>query len=345
MRARIFLVILFLLTSPFLSCYAQDLIIVRGEVTDTQGKPLKELLIKTPQGIEYHLKNVGQFEILVPSNCRYLTFHSPLYYDFKKEIGESFLEVVMIYEGDEVYQQKKKEEELERMRVEQEQKTAEKKAEQERKAAEKKAEQERKAAEAKANKEARGLVREEKNAVYDSLYRNRGIEHSVDISYSYPLLKCDVMYAYSGYREYGNLHPFELDYTLSYRINRLISIGGGFGGLIHAKSITIVNDSFSSVYGDFKEKRFDIPVFASFRLTPCRSRVRPMVGGAIGYCFFSKTLFWEGNLGADIRMTQRLSAHFCLSVRSTPYPYFKEVEGTAGYEAAISPAFKVGFSF
>ena len=201
------------------------------------------------------------------------------------------------------------------------------------------------AARAKAEKKA---VRQQKDADYDARFRNKGLEHTVDVSYSYPLYKFDLMYTYSGYREYGTLHPFELDYTLSYRINRYVSVGAGAGVLFHAKSFTIVNDSFSSVYGEFKERRLDVPVFATVRLTPCRSAVRPVIGGSAGYYILSKTLLWEGDLGVEFRMSRRASAHLLLSARSTPYPYFREISetaGEAGYFPAISPAVKIGFSF
>ena len=188
-------------------------------------------------------------------------------------------------------------------------------------------------------------IRQEKEGAYNEKYRNKGIEHSVDISYSYPLKKCEVYYHYSGRREYGVLHPFELDYTLSYRINRIVSVGAGAGLLFHAKSITIVNDSFSPVYGDFKERRLDVPVFGSVKITPLRKGIRPVIGGSAGYYILSRTLMWEGDLGAEFRISRRAAAHLLLSIRSTPYPYFNETEGIARYQPAISPAVKLGFSF
>ena len=202
------------------------------------------------------------------------------------------------------------------------------------------------AARALAQKKAEAkALRQEKDAAYNEKYRNKGVEHSVDVSYSYPLNKCEVYYHYSGRREYGSLHPFELDYTLSYRINRIVSIGAGAGLLFHAKSITIVNDSFSLAYGEFKERRLDVPVFGSLKLTPARKSVRPVIGGSIGYYVLSRTLLWEGDLGAEFRISRRAAAHLLFTVRSTPYPYFSESEVTARYRAAVSPGVKIGFSF
>ena len=209
-------------------------------------------------------------------------------------------------------------------------------------------EQARKEAEAQAltlKKAETKAIRQGKEDAYNEKYRNKGIEHSVDISYSYPLRKCEVYYHYSGRREYGVLHPFELDYTLSYRINRIVSVGAGAGLLFHAKSITIVNDTFSPVYGDFKERRLDVPVFGAVKITPLRKGIRPVIGGSAGYYLLSRTLMWEGDLGAEFRISRRAAAHILLSVRSTPYPYFDEYEGFACYQPAISPAVKIGFSF
>ena len=202
------------------------------------------------------------------------------------------------------------------------------------------------AARALAQKKAEAkALRQEKDAAYNEKYRNKGIEQSVDVSYAYPINKCEVYYHYSGRREYGSLHPFELDYTLSYRINRIVSIGAGAGLLFHAKSITIVNDSFSQAYSEFKERRLDVPVFGSLKLTPARKSVRPVIGGSIGYYVLSRTLLWEGDLGAEFRISRRAAAHLLFTVRSTPYPYFSESEGTARYRAAVSPGVKIGFSF
>ena len=222
---------------------------------------------------------------------------------------------------------------------------AREKAEKERLAA---IEQARKDAEAQAlaqkKAEAKAL-RQGKDAAYNEKYRNKGIEHSVDISYSYPLKKCEVYYHYSGRREYGTLHPFELDYTLSYRINRSVSVGAGAGLLFNAKSITIINDYFSPVYEKFEERRLDIPIFGAVKITPLRKSIRPVIGGSAGYYLLSRTLMWEGDLGAEFRISRRAAAHLLLSVRSTPYPYFNETERIARYQPAISPAVKVGFSF
>ena len=187
-------------------------------------------------------------------------------------------------------------------------------------------------------------IRQEKEDAYNSTFRNRGIEHSIAVSYAYTLDECRVEYVYSGYREYRTLHPFELDYTLSYRFNRFVSVGVGVGFLFNAKSISIVNDSFSSRYGDFKEHRMDVPVFASVRFTPLRTRIRPFISGSVGYYVLSGTIMGEGDLGADIRLGRRSSIQVGLMVRTTPYP-FLSVAKEAGYYPCLSPGVKLGMVF
>ncbi len=212
--------------------------------------------------------------------------------------------------------------------------------------ARKEAEAQAKAEEAAKVKAAKKEARQQKDAAYDERFRNKGLEHSIDVQYSYPLSKCQVFYKYSGLREYGNLHPFELDYTISWRFNRMVSLGVGAGALFHAKSITIKNDQFDPAYGNFKESRWDVPVFATVKFTPLRTRVRPLVSGSGGYYILSKTVLWEGGVGVDIRASRRVAAHLLLSVRSTPYPYFiNEDPQSSGYKGAISPAVKLGISF
>lgn len=331
------MVLLMLLT---LAAHAQSVRVVRGAVVTESGEPLKGAAIITDKSEKYLLQEDGTFEIRISTMCKMLWFEADGYVTVSRDIDGQYMFVKMAVDQEAV---KKAEREAK------EKKELAKKAEQERLTALEKA---RKEEEAKARAEQAALEkaqkkeeRMKKEAPYNERYRNKGIEHSVAISYSYPLAKCALIYHYSGYREYGVLHPFELDYTVSYRINRLVAAGAGAGLLFHAKSITIVNDSFSPVYGEFKERRLDIPVFGSVRLTPLRTRFRPVVGGACGYYLLSRTLMWEGDLGGEFRISSRTAAHLLLSVRSTPYPYFNEEAGMARYRSAISPSVKIGFSF
>lgn len=350
MRHKVFLFIVLLLFLP-MAAQAQSVRVVRGAIMTEDGTPLRNAIIVTDKGSKFDPQEDGSFEIRVPTTTKRLYFKAEGYVTISREIDGLYMLVKMAVDQDavkkaeqeaKVREEQAKKAEAERLAAEEK---ARKDAEAKMKAAEEariKAEKERQAAEMKAQKNG---ARQKKDAFYNEQYRNKGLEHAVDISYSYPFYRCNVMYHYSGYKEYGTLHPFELDYTLSYRINRLFSVGAGAGVLFHARSLTIVNDSFSPVYGEFKERRFDVPVFGAVKITPLRKRFRPVIGGACGYYLLSHTLMWEGDLGGEWRISRRIAAHICLSACSTPYPYFNETEGKAGYLAAISPSVKVGFTF
>ena len=220
---------------------------------------------------------------------------------------------------------------------------ARKKAEQARLAAEEKA---RKEAEAKAKAEARAQAKAErqaKDSTYSSRFFNKGLAHSVRVSYASQLSKCEIGYLYSGYRSYASLHPFSLDYTLSYKVNRVFSIGVGVGVMFNAKSITIVGDEILSA--GFKERRLDVPVFATMGLHFGRWRVRPSISASIGYYPLSRVVLGEGTLGMEFRLGRRPSIEVGALVKTTPYPSFDLQLESCKYKAAISPGVAVRFNF
>lgn len=204
------------------------------------------------------------------------------------------------------------------------------------------AERARQAAEANARRKADNKAKEE---VYDAQYRNNGLEHSLDVSYAYPLRAGYVAYVYSGFRQYGSLHPLELDYTLSWRFNRLVSLGAGVGVLYHLKSTVIINDDYLPAYGTFRERRLDVPVFASLKLNLLRTRIRPLIAIQGGWYCLSGVWYAEAGLGGEFRLGKTLALHLLVSARTTPWPDFREDLVSASYVAAIAPCVKVGVSF
>ena len=315
---------------------------VNGIVQDEDGNPFPGVVITADSGETYKPDAEGKFEIYVPAMCRVLTFSAPYYIREEMEVDGSFLLVKMRY--DKGAKERERKEAEAKAKAEEE---ARIKAEKERLAAEEKARQEAEA-KAKAEEEARikaerRAVRQQKDSTYNARFRNKGLEHSIDFIYAYQFGDSEVSYKYSGFREYKALHPFELDYTLSWRFNRIVSLGAGAGVLFHAKSVSIKNDSFNPQYGEFKEKRWDVPVFATIKLTPLRTRVRPVISGTGGYYILSKTPLWEGGVGIDARISRRAAVRMLVSVRPTPYPYFQPQK--SGYKGAISPALKFGLSF
>ena len=236
-------------------------------------------------------------------------------------------------------EEKARKEEEARLKAEAEAKA---KAERERLAAEEKARKAEADAKAKADRKAANQAADK---AYDERFKNKGLEHSVDISYAYQLSKGEVAFVYSGYRNYGSTHPVELDYTLSYKFNRIVSVGVGVGVLYHLKSIAITGDDYISAYSSFKEKQVDVPVFANVKIRMLRSNVRPLISLQGGYYCLSGVLYGEAGLGCEYRVTKGLALQLTASIRTCPWPHFIKESGYAKYDMSVSPCIKLGISF
>ena len=243
-------------------------------------------------------------------------------------------------------EEKARKEEEARLKAEAEAKA---KAEKERLAAEEKA---RKEEEARLKAEADAKARAERKAAhqaadkeYDKRFKNKGFEHSVDISYSYQLRQGNVAFVYSGFRNYGSTHPIELDYTLSYKFNRLVSVGLGVGVLYHLKSMSINGDDYIPAYASFREKQIDVPVFANVKIRMLRSHIRPLISVQGGYYCMTGVFYGEAGLGCEYRVTKGLALQLTASVRTCPWPNFSEESLFAKYEMSVSPCIKLGVSF
>ena len=345
-----FLIWFLLLALPMLS-YSQSRT-VKGYVLDANRQPLPNAVLVPMGSKEYY--NVesrdGSFSILVSYSFTKLVASCEGYSPMVKEIDGSYMVFILRkYTAEEIA----KREAAEKDRQEAEaraMKEAEEKAEE---IARLEAERQARA-EKLANIRAEiAKVRKAKEDKYNQSFKNRGLEHSVDLSYSYQMnTNCRIPYRYSGYRDYNALHPFGLNYTLYYRWNRLFAPGVGAGVLFNARSISIRNDSFVYPFDSFKEKRLDVPVFAALKITPLRSKFRPLLNADVGYFIMTKHITWDVDLGGEFRFTKNAAIHFCIGVRKTPYPifdlnYYNEYNYyyEYGYKEVISPTIKIGVSF
>lgn len=354
-RFFIWFLLLFL---PILS-YSQSRT-VKGCVLDANKQPLPNAVV-APMGSKdaYKVESIdGSFSILVSSSITSLVAYCEGYSPMAVEIDGSYL--IFILQKDIAAEIAKR-----------------KAAEKERRAAEARAEKERREAEARAKKEAEEKAKAEENArleaerqaraeerakirtahkakedKYDQSFKNKGLEHSIDLSYSYQTnVSCKIPYRYSGYRDYNALHPFGFNYILYYRWNRLFAVGAGAGALFNARSISIGNDSFAPPFDSFKEQRLDVPVFAALKVTPFRSKFRPMLNGTAGYFMMTKLITWGIDLGGEFRFTKNAAIHFCIGAQKTPYPIFdlddngNDYYYECGYETVVSPTIKIGISF
>ena len=316
---------------------------VKGTVQDENGQSIPNVVIKASTGEEFSPKTDGSFDIVVPYGCRLLTFSAPFYFEKTLEVDGSYLLVRLTHNRNAEEKARKeaeakaKAEEEARARAEKERLDAAERARKEAEVAER--------AEAKAAAKAEHKAKEAAlNQAYNERFSNKGIEHELSISYAYNLKQSSFVYKYSGIRNYGSLHPFEIDYTLNYKFGRVISAGVGVGVLYNAKSVTIIGDEIEGYFAaaDFKEKRLDIPVFATVKFRPFRTAVRPVVQLSGGYYLLSSCLMAEAALGAEYRLARKGSIGISGFAKLLPYP---ESRFMGGYQYALSVGAKTAFSF
>lgn len=357
MRHSQILIGILLLVIPLSLC-AQNQRIVKGYVYDANGRPLPGATV-SPVGSNtlYQLhESDGSFSISVSFAYNQLTASCSGYVPVTKEIDGSYLLFYLQVDVEAerariAAEERARREEEARIRAEEDAKIRAQKEEEARIKAEEtakiRAEQERLAAEAKAKRDAeksrKKALRQEKDSTYNVKFKNHGLAHSVRASYAYQLAECRTAYFYSGFREYGSLHPLQLDYALSYKINRIFSVGAGVGIMFNSRSVFIVGDEF--VCSGFKEHRIDVPVFAVVSAYFGRWKVRPAVSVFGGYYPLSRVTLVEGLLGAEYRLARKLSLEVGVFVKTTPYPYFDMENETGGYTMAISPGAAVRFNF
>lgn len=318
----------------------QNLRTVKGRVVDINGTPVpgvKVTALDSEGACESDDK--GNFALQVPYSCREVNAEKKDYFPAKAEIDGSFLILKLKYDTEGV----RRREEAARIVEEAKRKMA---AE-----AEAKAVRDSLAAVERARKEAEALAREKKKAEvaeldskYDERFKNKGLAHSVDVSYMFEAIsQHPIIYRYSGEREYGALHLLQLTYTLSWKFNRLVSLGVGAGVLFNSKSITIVNDEFYGAAADFKERRVDVPVFLNLRTNFCRTAVRPYISLTGGFYCLSKTLLVEAGLGCEYRFSKAGAVRIQASANMVPWPEWNDE--TIRYKSLCAPGVKLGFDF
>ncbi len=194
-------------------------------------------------------------------------------------------------------------------------------------------------------------ARKAAEAEYNGKYKNRGIENTFEFGYAYQLLigdlKEDLRYQYSGYRAVSPRHPVFVDYTFSYRFNRYFSLGVGAGFMYNLKSVVIKNDWIVGTDENWKEKRFDIPVYLDLKARFCRKAVRPLVDIKGGWYPMSKTAFIDGGFGVEFRTSRSTALNLTASIRTTPFFTVKydEISPKLYYSMCWSPSVRIGFAF
>ena len=373
MRRYLLLSIFFLLATV---SYAQ-VRVVRGAVKTETGAAFPNVLITTEYGETFSTKSDGTFEIRVSSSCKSLTFSAEKYAPAVIAIDGSYLLVRMKINPEAIMAEESTAREArlaeeERQRAERDSLAAVERARREGLAESERAQRESLAASERARRDSLAAAERARldsialvNQMLDEeearLFAERrarlkakikeNVGGSIRASYAIQMASCEVAYRNSGYRSYGSLHPFTIDYTLSYKLNDVLSVGVGAGVLYNAKSITIAGDRFvfyddtgNSFSFDSPERRLEIPLFATLSIHPGSGKVRPSIAISGGVYPLSSLFLVEGMLGAEYRLGQKRSIEAGLIFKTTPYPYFDMDKGIAGYKVAASPGFAVRFN-
>ncbi len=211
--------------------------------------------------------------------------------------------------------------------------------------------------EAKAQAEAeRSEKRKTLDSLYNQKYKNKGVVHSVEISYGYQLAQGEVVYKNLGFRNYRSLHPVEVNYTIAYRFNHFLSLGIGTGLQYQIVNLCTYQDVFHPSYT--QQEKFtpiNIPVFLNVKTYLSRGWCQPLLSISGGvYCPNLEGMIDVG-FGVNFRMNRTTDAYLLLGIRTTPYGDFHQyvsnvIEDRPDFfiyhpSVAWTPSFKVGFTF
>ena len=211
--------------------------------------------------------------------------------------------------------------------------------------------------EAKAQAEAeRSEKRKTLDSLYNQKYKNKGVVHSVEISYGYQLAQGEVVYKNLGFRNYRSLHPVEVNYTIAYRFNHFLSLGIGTGLQYQIVNLCTYPDVFHPSYT--QQEKFtpiNIPVFLNVKTYLSRGWCQPLLSISGGvYCPNLEGMIDVG-FGVNFRMNRTTDAYLLLGIRTTPYGDFHQyvsnvIEDRPDFfiyhpSVAWTPSFKVGFTF
>lgn len=332
---KIALYVLFIFIPLF--CMAQNDRVINGVVYSENGSLIAGA---TVSGIGANLfaktDSEGKFVITVPIYVKELQVECPGYHSLSQDIDGSFM--VFKMKLDKKYAEKvfeyasieaKLAKDSERRIIEAE------------------------AARVKAEKNARRM---EIDALYNQKYKNIGFVHSIELTYGYQTGKGDVVYKNLGYREYTNLHPVELDYTLGYRFHNFFSLGIGTGLQYQLVNLCSYPDVFDPGYSDIEKfTPVNVPLFLNTKMYMSRGKCQPLFSFSGGAYLPNFEGLVDLGVGVNLRLSKVMNFYFLFSCRTTCYGDFREYKPgifdagrnfLAYYkDVAWTPSFKIGCTF
>lgn len=202
-------------------------------------------------------------------------------------------------------------------------------------------------------------IKEGKKAAYretvvnfDSKFRNRGLIHTIEMSYGYQFMTGTASYVNAGVRNYGDRIPLQASYAIGYSFGYLGSLSFGIGVLYDVRKTLLSGDQLLPGHGEFKEKNVDIPIFLNGKMYFTPTRVQPMISVSGGIYALSATPLLDAGLGVNVKMDHRSSVYLLANFSFTPWPFLGPLTYSTDpdgwnyrYVKAPTLGVKLGFTF
>lgn len=177
----------------------------------------------------------------------------------------------------------------------------------------------------------KAMEKRQREDAYNRQYRNRGLIHSVELSYAHQHDSYGevVTYMDGDEEEFDNYDPLALSYVCSYRFNRFVQAGIGIGFLVHSHwpDKDIMSHKWVA--------NFDMPIFANVKSTFTKTRFQPTASFSIGCFPVKKEFLMEVGAGCNFRIDRTKSVYLLLTYGDTP---------AFCYADWASVGFRIGFS-
>lgn len=327
-------VLIFLLIIVSVVCAAQEERIVNGVVCGENHGPIFGAVVSALDlNLFTKTDSLGRFEIKLPDTVKQLQIAAPGYYTVDLAIDSPLLVCEMRLDPDYAFKASQIAAIEARMAQNNEKRIIQ-------------AEIER----IKAEKRAKRMALDEQ---YNQKYKNIGFVHSLELAYGYQFGKDDVVYENLGYREFGNLHPIELSYTLTYKFHYLVSVGMGTGVQYQCINLCRYQDVFEPSYSDYESfTPINVPLFINTKVYLTRGKCQPVISLSGGIYLPNCEGLFDVGFGANLRLSRLANMYFLLSCRTTSYCDFREYPANEDRPAffayypkpAWTPTFKIGFT-
>lgn len=172
----------------------------------------------------------------------------------------------------------------------------------------------------------------------------KGFYNAVDISYSYSFNQGRAIYTNLGEHAYNSLHPIQVSYSLGYKFSPMYIVYAGIGFMYNTAGVEKHDTIEKNIYGDFKPRSWDLPVYVGAIFSFGERMVRPFVLLQGGLYPMALVPDFELGIGMSVVCGRRNAVNLVLTARNVEWPHLS-VNQFKGYPVTIAPSVKLGFSF